>query len=80
MLEGAAQYGDICDEISKVLDSMYTAELPRELYVKDLIHKEMANRFAPRLEPKLIGPTAIPCQSITDGRGAQEWTKTSYCN
>jgi len=41
LLESISCIPELCDEASKVLESMYCTSLPRELHVRDLIKKEM---------------------------------------
>ena len=36
-----ADIGDVCNTVSDVLDSMFSATLPRQYHVKDLIEKEL---------------------------------------
>jgi hypothetical protein len=38
LLEGTiAEYEKLCDAISEVLDSMYTAEIPKGMHMEDLV-------------------------------------------
>ena len=41
LLQGVADIGDVCSTVSDVLDSMFSATLPRQYHVKDLIEKEL---------------------------------------
>ena len=41
MLQGGTKVMAICHQVSKTLDTMYCAELPREYHVNDLIEKEL---------------------------------------
>ena len=41
VLEYISSFKDICAEAAKVLESMYCAELPREIHVRDIIRKKM---------------------------------------
>ena len=47
LLECAAEFPDLCEAISQVLNSMYTAEIPRGNHIKDFLQKEMKKKFAP---------------------------------
>ena len=78
LLEGAAEHQDICDVISRVLDSMHTAELPRELHLKDLIKQEMAKRFAHTIEKKWIGPAEIPPHEPSQNN--TDWNSNAHSN
>ena len=78
LLEGAAQYEDICDVIGKVLDKMYTAELPRQLHVKHLIKEEMSKRFAPSIEQSRIGPAIIPSSLFHLQPHQESWDLCSH--
>ena len=41
LLQGIADMKEVCIVVSKVLDSMFQCELPREYHIKDLIEKEL---------------------------------------
>ena len=41
LLERAALFPDVCKCIEEVLDSMYSAELPQEVHVEDMLVREM---------------------------------------
>ena len=41
LLQGIADIADVCHTISDVSDSMFSATLPRQYHVKDLIEKEL---------------------------------------
>ena len=67
LLEGAAECQEVCDKVSKVLDTMYTAQLPRGLLLRYIIQQEMRKYSAPGIDPKPVGPTIIPCCIPVDG-------------
>jgi hypothetical protein len=63
LLECAAEFSNLCEAISEVLDSMYTAEIPRANHMKDFLHKEMKKKFAPsadfRANPAILIPPSV---------------------
>ena len=41
LLQTVASFQDICEEVSSVLDTIYTVELPREVHIADLVKKQL---------------------------------------
>ena len=78
LLEGAAQYQDLCTTISEVLQTMYTADLPREMLVQDLVQREMKKRFAPIAFHKKIGPVDVPSSAIQ--HNGKPWINSAQQN
>ena len=76
LLEGGAQYQDLCDVISEVLDTMYSAELPADVHMKDLVSKEMRRHSAPKIDKR--GPAAVVVPGSINGgnpvNGRPSWT------
>lgn len=42
MLEQISPYKELCEKAEKVLDSMYSASLPRDMHARDLVNKHLA--------------------------------------
>jgi hypothetical protein len=67
LLESADQCSSLCGVIGNVLDTMYRANLPRGLHVKEIIKKTMRSRRKVSLEKKPVGPAVVPHSVIDDG-------------
>lgn len=68
LLESAASFPDVCAEISKVLDSMYTAELPRNTHVAHMIEKELPfKRGSPFIMQTTPSPKHEPDEFVKHG-------------
>ena len=44
LLQTVASFSDICKEISSVLNTIYTVELPRKVHIADLVKKQLPRK------------------------------------
>ena len=80
LLEEAKGFGDICQVISKALDTMYTAELPRGKYVEYALLKENAS-FNNGMIKKITKEHVYPIMKHTPNPDSTiEWKKYMWEN
>jgi hypothetical protein len=84
LLEQATPFPEVCEVVSEVLDSMYSAELPKEYHLRDLVHKQKkkTERGRDLLKPKVYATmhqVPNPCASATNlpngGTASNAWKK-----
>ena len=77
LLECASEFQEFCDVISKVLDTMYTAQIPRDVHIQYLVNQEMKKIRVSTASKRPPGALLIP-PSYKQSRGL--WDMHAYEN
>ena len=81
LLQGVASCQELCDEVSKALDTMYRAELPREVHAYNLLEGKMKITMSGLLQQH-VGRHVPPALKVppSPASAPDKWLSMTYQN